>query len=77
MNVGDKMTFQTALKGVISKVLTDSESPVSEYRSDEIIEAIETPTGIISRMCIDFYSILWVNKVLVEVGKQIKEIWES
>ena len=77
MNVGDKMTFQTALKGVISKVLTESESPVSEYRSDEIIEAIETPTGIISRMCIDFYSILWVNKVLVEVGKQIKEIWES
>ena len=77
MGIGDKMTFQTALKGVISKVFSIDESPISEYRQEDVIEAIETPTGIISRMTMDFYSILYVNKVLVEVGKQIKEIWES
>lgn len=77
MSVGDKMTFQTALKGVVAKVFSEDESPISEYREEDVIEAIETPTGIISRMTVDFYSILWINKILVEVGKQIKEIWEK
>lgn len=77
MSIGDKMTFQTALKGVVAKVFSEEESPISEYREEDVIEAIETPTGIISRMTVDFYSILWINKILVEVGKQIKEIWES
>ena len=77
VGVGDKITYSTALKGVVSKVLSKEESPISEYRSDEVVEGILTPTGIISRMCLDIYSIAYINKVLIELGKQIKEIWES
>ena len=77
MGVGDKLTFQTALKGVISKVFANEEAPTTEYRSEDPIEAICTPTGIISRMTSDIYSTLYVNKVLVELGKQIKEIWNK
>lgn len=77
VGIGDKITYSTALKGVVSKVLPKDESPVSEYRSEEVVEGILTPTGIISRMCLDIYSIAYINKVLIELGKQIKEIWES
>jgi len=77
MAEGDKLTYSTALKGVISKRLTKDESPLSEYRDDEVIEAVLTPTGIISRMTSDIYSMIYGNKILVELGKQIKEIMED
>jgi hypothetical protein len=77
MGEGDKLTYSTALKGIVSKVVNKDEAPISEYREEEIIEAIQTPTGIISRMTIDLYSMLYGNKVLIELGKQIKEIMED
>jgi hypothetical protein len=77
MMEGDKLTFSTALKGVISKRVTREESPITEYRPNEVVEAIVTPTGIISRMTLDIYSMLFSNKVLVELGKQIKEIMDD
>jgi succinate dehydrogenase flavin-adding protein (antitoxin of CptAB toxin-antitoxin module) len=77
MSEGDKLTYSTALKGIISKRLSNDEAPISEHREDEVIEAIVTPTGIISRMTADIYSMLYGNKVLVELGKQIKEIMED
>jgi hypothetical protein len=77
MGEGDKMVFSTALKGVVSQTMADEESPLTEYRQDEHIEAIITPTGIISRMTADVYSMLFGNKVLVELGKQIKDIMDE
>jgi hypothetical protein len=77
MGEGDKLVYSTALKGVISQTIADSEAPISEYRENEHVEAILTPTGIISRMTADIYSMLFGNKVLVELGKQIKEIMQD
>ena len=77
MGMGDKLTYSTALKGVISRVLTKDEAPLSEYRQEDPVEAILTPTGIISRMTSDIYSMCFGNKVLVELGKQIREIWKG
>ena len=45
MGIGDKLSFDSALKGVISNVLDDKQAPYSEYRPDEEIESILTPTG--------------------------------
>ena len=77
MTEGSKMTFSTSLKGIVSQVLADEEAPASEYRKDDHIEAILTPTGVISRMTQDVYSMLFGNKVLIEVGKQIREIMDD
>lgn len=77
MGKGDKLTFSTALKGVVSKVLKKSEAPISDYRPEEPIEAVLTPTGIISRMTSDIYSMTFGNKVLIECGKQVREIWNE
>lgn len=54
--------FYTALKGIISRVLRSDEAPISEYRPEEEIECILTPTGVISRMTGDIYYALWRNK---------------
>jgi hypothetical protein len=62
---------------VVSQVIASTEAPLTEYRRNDPIEAIITPTGIISRMTLDIYSMLYSNKVLVELGKQIKEIMDG
>lgn len=77
MGAGDKFTFNTALKAIVSKVIDETQSPKSEYRSEEPVEAILTPTGIISRMTFDVYLQMFSNKVLIETGRQIKEIMDD
>lgn len=77
MDKGDKLTYNTALKGVISRVVPDNEAPITEYRPEDHIEGVLTPTGVISRMTADIYKLLYSNKVLVELGKQIREIWRG
>ena len=74
LGMGDKITFMTALKGVVSRIASDSISPLCDYRPEDEIEAICTPSGIIGRMTGDIYFTLYGNKVLVELGKQIREI---
>lgn len=74
MGAGDKLTYNTALKGVISRVLPDEQAPMTDYRSDEHIEGVLTPTGVISRMTSDIYKLLFANKVLVNLGKDRKSV---
>lgn len=77
LSMGDKITYSTALKGVVSKVLKQGEAPVTEYRPEDPIEAVLTPTGIISRMTLDVYLMSFSAKCLVECGKQVREIWKG
>ena len=65
------------LKGILSKRTQKDESPISEYRSDEIVEGVIAASGVIGRMTLDVYGQLYANKVLVELGKQINEIWND
>jgi hypothetical protein len=74
LGIGDKLSYDTALKGVISNVLDDDEAPYSEYRPDEEIESVLTPTGVFSRMTHDIFYLMFTNKLLVELGKQIADI---
>lgn len=50
LGIGDKLSYDTALKGVISNVLDDNQAPYSEYRPEEEIESVLTPTGVFSRI---------------------------
>lgn len=74
LGIGDKLSYDTALKGVISNVLDDDEAPYSEYRPEEEIESVLTPTGVFSRMTHDIFYLLFTNKLLVELGRQIGDI---
>lgn len=44
---GDKISYSVALKGILSKRTQKDESPVSEYRSDEIVEGVIAASGVI------------------------------
>ena len=76
MNVGDKISYSTALKSIISRVVADDEAPYSDYRKDEPIDAIMSYISIQARMCSSIYLELYCNKVLIELKRQIAELWK-
>jgi DNA-directed RNA polymerase beta subunit len=77
MGVGDKVGFDTAMKTIVSDVIPQEEYPYTARRPGEPIEAILSPLSVISRMTTDFYSKLFVNKVIVELKEEVRKIMEG
>jgi DNA-directed RNA polymerase beta subunit len=77
LSIGDKITFSTALKTIVSTVTPKGEEPYSEYRKDENINAVLSPLSVVSRMTTDFFNILYLNKVLIELKRHVKDIYEG
>ena len=77
LDMGDKLTYCTALKGIVSRVVADDAAPMSEYRPEENVEGVLAATGVVSRMTSDVYKLMFSNKVLVNLGKDIREIWRT
>lgn len=74
LSVGDKISFYTALKTVISDVIPTDKHPYTQDNKDEEIEAVLSPLSIVSRMVPDVYQMMLGNKVLIELKKQIEDI---
>jgi hypothetical protein len=77
LHIGDKVAFSTALKSIICDVTSPEETPYSEFRPDQEISAILSSMSIISRMTIDVFLQLWLNKALIGLKEKIKEIYEE
>ena len=77
MSVGDKCTYATALKTTISDVFEEGEEPYTEYHPEENLDAVFPSLSIITRMCTDFFYQLYLNKALIELKRQCKEIWNK
>lgn len=77
MGVGDKLTFFTALKGIVCEVTPRGQEPFSEYRQDEEVSAFLSPISILARMTGSVMVNMALNKLLIELKHQCKEIYES
>jgi hypothetical protein len=77
MHLGDKITFQGACKTIVSETIVDAEAPFSEFHKDENIDAIFSPLSLVTRMTLDIPNNMLGNKVLVELKRKVKEIYEK
>lgn len=77
MGVGDKLTFFTALKGIVSEVIDKGQEPYSEYRPDEEVSAFVSPISIYARMTGSIMVNMFTNKLLIELKRQCLEIYEE
>ena len=77
LGVGDKISYYTALKSVISTKVPKELAPYSELHKDEKISAIMSYISVNARMTCSIYYALYGNKVLVELKKQISDIWNN
>ena len=71
MTTGDKLSFSVANKGVVSTVYKYGDV---QTENGQNIEAICTPTGVISRMTYSLYYQMYANKILVTLGRKIHEV---
>ena len=76
-SVGDKCVDYGACKQIISEVIPEGLEPFSEYRPDEEISLFQAPSSILKRMVPSLVVNAAGNKVLIELKRQCKQIWES
>lgn len=77
MGVGDKLTFFTALKGIVSEVIDKGQEPYSEYRPDEEVSAFISPVSYYARMTGSLPINMFTNKLLIELKRQCVDIYEE
>lgn len=75
LGVGDKISFYSALKGIIQQVVPKDMSSYSELYPNEPIEAVLAPGSIQARMTGSAMLNLFSNKVLIELKRDIREMY--
>lgn len=77
IGVGDKLTFYSALKSVIGEVIEEGYEPYSEFRPDEEISSFLGPSAVLARMTPSALLVMFTNKVLIELKRKLKDIYEK
>ena len=73
LSIGGKISFFSACKAIISEVIADDEAPTSEYRSENVVEAVLSPMSLIARNVPDLPLLGFSNKVILELKFQCLE----
>ena len=77
VSVGDKVADYSACKQVISEIIPEGLEPYSEFRPDESIDLFQAPSSVLKRMVPSLCVNAAGNKVLIELKRKIKQIWET
>ena len=73
---GDKCVASVC-KGIISHVFDEGKEPYAEYRPDEPIDTIVAPLAASARKVSNIFITIFANKCLIELKRQLKDIYES
>lgn len=75
MSPGDKLSYFSALKGVVSNVIPDGYEPYTEGNPDRPIDAVVSAIGMYKRMCLDFFKVGALCKVTIEKKRQLADAY--
>lgn len=73
---GDKVVCSVC-KGICSHVFDEGMEPYSEYRPDEVIDTIVAPLAVSARKVPEIFLTIFGNKVMIELKRKLKEIYEG
>ncbi len=77
VGTGDKLTVYGALKATVGTVVPAGLEPYSEYRPEEELSYILASNSVLKRMVSSVPLTILGNKVLVELKRKLKEIYDS
>lgn len=77
LGVGDKLVFFSALKSIVGTVIEEGQEAYTLYRPEEKIGAVLSCNSLISRGVTSCPLLMISNKLLVELSRKLKEIYES
>ena len=72
-DIGSKISFFSACKGIVSETISNELAPLSEHRPEKEIEAILSPMSLIARNVPDLLLVGTLNKVLIELKEKCLE----
>ena len=75
LEVGSKTAMYSPLKDVVGEVIPNEYAPYSEYRPNEPVDSTISPSSILARMVASIIPTMFGNKVLIELKRQLKDIW--
>lgn len=74
MGIGDKLTYNTAIKGVIKDIMPEGDEPYTDFRPNEKIDALLTSASVNARMVASIINGGALNKTLIELTRKCKDI---
>ena len=77
VGVGDKICFFTALKSIVGEVIPEGYEPYSLFRPDEKISSVVAPGAVMNRMTPSVILSMFGNKVLIELKRKLKDIYDE
>ena len=77
LEVGSKVANFSPLKNIVSEVIPAGYEPFSEFRPEESVDSIISPSSILNRMVSSVLPTLFGNKLIIELKRQLKEIWDK
>ena len=75
LEIGSKIANFSPLKNVIGEIIPAGYEPHSEYRPDEHIETVISPSSILARMVGSVYPTIFGNKIIVGLKHSLYDIW--
>lgn len=75
LEVGSKLANFSPLKNVVGEVVPAGFEPISEFRPEEKVETVISPSSILARMVGSVYMTISGNKVIVELKRKLYAIW--
>ena len=77
MSIGDKCAVYAANKQVTGEVVPEGLEPYAEGSPDEEISMFVAPSSVLKRMTVSIVLTACGNKVLINLKKQIANIWQN
>lgn len=77
LGVGDKLVFYSALKSIVGTVIEEGQEAYTLHRPEEKIGAVLSCNSLISRGVTSCPLLMISNKLLVELSRELKDIYES
>jgi hypothetical protein len=74
VGVGDKIVYMSANKAVEKSIFPEGKEPYTEFRPNEIIDAMVSVTSINHRIVTSSVMIGAINKLLIELDRSVKDI---
>ena len=77
VGVGDKIVFFSALKSIVGHVIEEGQEAYTLFRPEEGIDAVLSCNSVIARGITSAPKMIMSNKLLVELSRKLKEIYEK
>ena len=77
LEVGSKIANFSALKNTIDEIIPEGYEPWSEFRPDEEVSSIIASNSILNRMVPSLYVTVLGNKLVIELKRSLKVIWDK